>query len=382
MHDEKSLLQELLEARERIAELEERLNETESRCSELEQEAQQRFREFVEKTPAGICITDENGFFEYVNPAYCEIYQYTEEELIGKHFTIVVPESARDALSQRHEAFIAGKGEIRGEWSVLRKDGTELTILADAARLNGEHGKFRKATFVQDITDRKLLEVMRERVGRITRHDLKTPLNGIINIPDFLLSSYDFDEEQRNFLQLIREAGVNMLESINLSHNLIKMETNSYILQPVSLDLKFIVARILRDLGSLLKGKKLDVCIDWGVEEKEPFTVHGEELLCYSMLANLLKNAAEASPDNATLSIRGKMDVSRGMSCLALHNEGAVPLEVRDVFFDMYSTHGKREGMGLGTYSARLIAETQKGTISMRTSEEEGTTVTICLPLP
>jgi two-component system chemotaxis response regulator CheY len=37
-------------------------------------------------------------------------------------------------------------------------------------------------------------------------------------------------------------------------------------------------------------------------------------------------------------------------------------------------------GTGLGTYSARLIAEAQNGSISMQTSEESGTTIEVTLP--
>jgi signal transduction histidine kinase len=39
------------------------------------------------------------------------------------------------------------------------------------------------------------------------------------------------------------------------------------------------------------------------------------------------------------------------------------------------------KGTGLGTYSAKLIAETQNGTISMTTSAQDGTAITIRLPI-
>jgi len=58
---------------------------------------------------------------------------------------------------------------------------------------------------------------------------------------------------------------------------------------------------------------------------------------------------------------------------------------VRARFFQKYATSGKSAGLGLGTYSARLMARVQQGDIRMRTSEEEGTTVTVQLalaPLP
>ncbi len=61
---------------------------------------------------------------------------------------------------------------------------------------------------------------------------------------------------------------------------------------------------------------------------------------------------------------------------------GAVSGEIRDRFFDKYVSSKKKSGTGLGAYSARLMAETQNGTIAMKTSEREGTTITVHLPLP
>src|SRR5262249_28478670 len=103
----------------------------------------------------------------------------------------------------------------------------------------------------------------------------------------------------------------------------------------------------------------------------------GEELLCYSMLANILKNAIEASPENATVTI-----VLEGVGHhvrLHVHNGGAVPESMRGSFFKKYATAGKSTGLGLGTYSAQLIAHVQGGEISLRASEAEGTTVTVAL---
>jgi signal transduction histidine kinase len=43
-------------------------------------------------------------------------------------------------------------------------------------------------------------------------------------------------------------------------------------------------------------------------------------------------------------------------------------------------TAGKKNGTGIGTYSARLIAQTLGGGVEMRTGEEFGTVVTVRLP--
>jgi signal transduction histidine kinase len=63
-----------------------------------------------------------------------------------------------------------------------------------------------------------------------------------------------------------------------------------------------------------------------------------------------------------------------------IENMGAVPAELHETFFDKYATSGKATGTGLGTYSAKLIAQTQQGDITMHSSQEQGTTLTVTLP--
>ena len=70
------------------------------------------------------------------------------------------------------------------------------------------------------------------------------------------------------------------------------------------------------------------------------------------------------------------------MASLEVRNQGQVPEDVRDRFFEKYATSGKRGGTGLGTYSARLIAEVHGGAIAMATSAEGGIVVRVTLPGP
>src|SRR5690554_6669335 len=49
--------------------------------------SEERFRCIIEKSVSGICITDEMGVFLYVNPAFQQIYGYSERELVGEKIT-------------------------------------------------------------------------------------------------------------------------------------------------------------------------------------------------------------------------------------------------------------------------------------------------------
>jgi signal transduction histidine kinase len=75
----------------------------------------------------------------------------------------------------------------------------------------------------------------------------------------------------------------------------------------------------------------------------------------------------------------------------AVHNEGEpIPREVRGVLFEPLVRSGpearqrrsKEDGLGLGLYIAKQIAEGHGGRIELDSSEEAGITFKVLLPLP
>src|ERR1700748_3746860 len=76
----------------------------------------------------GIITIDERGHIETINPSACKLFHYTQEEVVGKNISMLMPQPYRkdhDAYIQRYqhtgEAHIIGIGrEVTG----LKKDGT------------------------------------------------------------------------------------------------------------------------------------------------------------------------------------------------------------------------------------------------------------------
>ncbi len=176
---------------QRIAELEEAVvRETTARikAEETLRNSEERYRRIVESTPSGICITNEDYLYEYVNPSYCELYGYRAEELIGKSFTLVVPENNHAFMKDLHDKYIQGETELQGEWSVVDKQGNTITILADAARITGTDGRTQKATFVTNITRRKQAEdsLQRQNAYLYALHEVTFGLLKRLTISDVL----------------------------------------------------------------------------------------------------------------------------------------------------------------------------------------------------
>jgi diguanylate cyclase (GGDEF)-like protein/PAS domain S-box-containing protein len=148
--------------------------------------SEDRFQEIIEKTPAGVCITNEKGIYEYVNDAYCKIYGYRADELLGKHFTIVIPKEYKSKLIELHDHFLSEKTEIRGEWEVLDKKGEKLFILADAAYIIDKDNKPKKVTFVINITERKNAENQLENLNKSLEQKVSERTSALLKINEQL----------------------------------------------------------------------------------------------------------------------------------------------------------------------------------------------------
>lgn len=220
---------------------------------------------------------------------------------------------------------------------------------------------------------------VREEVERIARHDLKTPLASIASVPRLLRERRPLDPREDELVGVVERAALRVLSMVNLSLDLYRMEEGSYRLRAQAVDLSALVHTVARELQAHVQSKNLRLVLDL---PPEPVYAQGEELLCYSTVANLLKNALEASPEGADVRVRVRRGSHAGAEALVLeiHNAGEVPQAVRAKFFAKYATYGKPGGTGLGAYSARLMARVQRGELEMATGAH-GTTLSLSLPL-
>ncbi|MFP4067347.1 MAG: two-component system sensor histidine kinase NtrB [Spirochaetaceae bacterium] len=334
----------------------------------------------LQEAPIGICITDKHGTYQYVNPAYCRLYGYGESELLGEHFTKVVHPDDGDMFIELHDRFMGRQYELSGEWKVRDSKNQEKTIFANAAYLVDTDGEPRKVTFVIDISERKKMEKNKERVERIVRHDLKNPLSGILGGVQLLMQETT-DEQQQVYLTLIQDAGMQMLHMLENSFSYLQMEDGTYQAQFETFSIGELI-RVVRtevDAYAAQYGVELDFsCNGHRISETKDCLLRGEKQHLAGMLGNLIRNAIEASSRGDVVDIAfARSDELR----IDIHNTGVIPEEIRDTFFDRYVSHGKRNGTGLGTYTAKLIVDYHGGDIDFRSNESEGTHLLIRLPL-
>lgn len=275
-------------------------------------------------------------------------------------------EAALQGTPLRIEACRAESGEtpvhlrIEGDWE-LDGDGSPLL-----------------AGIIQDISEAVAAEELRREIDSITRHDLRTPLTPIIGIAEVLaLTGKNLTDEQREMLEDIRLSGVRMLDLINRSLTLYKIERGTYQLQPEPFNLLDVLRDVLRETAE--RAATGVTCRLEPAEEAGSRWIFGERLLCHTLFANLIGNAIEASLPGQTvvITVTETADDWR----VSINNAGEVPEAFRPRFFEKYATFGKKGGTGLGTYSAMMAARAHDGTIRLECGQGR-TTLTVVLPKP
>lgn len=95
---------------------------------------------FYESAPVGLCITDEQWQLVRVNPAFCQLFAYPRDYLLGRSLT--------EFLNPHHS----------GEWQVRRHDGKLIDIQVTTGPIMEQGERSLRVTTVTDITERKKAE--------------------------------------------------------------------------------------------------------------------------------------------------------------------------------------------------------------------------------
>ena len=220
---------------------------------------------------------------------------------------------------------------------------------------------------------------LKENALLISRHDMKEPLTVMLELIQSLANDSMLTFRQVSQLRLIEEAALKVIDMVNPTSELLKIEAGQYSLNAKAVNLGEILCCNADIFRAAFAEKKLTIAVDTdeAVDTKSALAL-GEVMLCQSLLHNLIKNACEAAPQSSRISLT-LFDESPLR--VTIRNVGVVPVMIRERFFDKFVTCGKPGASGLGSYSAKLLTQVQKGTLALDISDQQNLT-TLILTLP
>ncbi|MBF0452315.1 MAG: MEKHLA domain-containing protein, partial [Candidatus Magnetomorum sp.] len=378
-------------AEDEIQKLNEELEQrVEDRTRELQEtlfalkHSEKKYRGLYQSSKDAIILLTKNFQIENANQAALDISGYSLEELTQLRVRDITPPKWIDSEKKiTHEQVLKKGYSDEYEKEIIRKDGRRVPLSVRSWPLKDQQGSITGIwSIARDITERKRAERLREDVERIVRHDLKTPLNGIIGYAS-LFKNYDHLTKELCIKgsSIIEKSAHNILHMIEHSLDIFKMEEGVYELDPEACNLIPIFNQLNESLASLKSAGQLNLVFllnDRPLSWEEKFMVMGEDVQLQNMFANLIKNALEASPEKNTVTVT--LNDNKQEHEIIIHNMGVIPENIRDHFFERYATSGKSGGTGIGTYSALLIAKIHGGTITFTSTIEQGTALIVHLP--
>ncbi|MGZ0657407.1 PAS domain-containing sensor histidine kinase [Coraliomargarita sp. W4R72] len=350
------------------------------RSQERIQNNEATIRAAIDHSPYGIVTTDLLGNVTSINASFEKMTGFTLLDMQTGGLELLHSDEQQSAfISERLRSLQLGNN-WQGEVYSRRKDGAYFwkqavwsSIKIDSGEMIGFFG------VIIDITERRQLEDLKNEFDHLMRHDLKSPLNAVINFPEVIKGEGSLTAEQHEYLDFIRESGESMLEQIDRSLEMHKLEAGTSHSQLEATDLMAVLSTLRRTLLTLAESRqiRIECSCEPQINAQSAAPFYTDPLLFKRLVGNLLKNAVEASPDNCAVTV--SVSLQSGQRTILIHNYGAIPVAARKRFFGKFNTVGKYKGTGLGAYGSKLIADALGYDLSFTTDEEAGTTLSILM---
>jgi len=297
----------LLEERKLLDEIAERLGKI------IEQElAKEEIATILKTMRDGFWIVGTDGRIIDVNDAYCQMIQYTRDELL--HMTVSDIETIpTENKTEEHIEMSIEKGGELFETRHRCKDGSFIDVEISVNYLETSGGRF--FAFIRDISERKHSEIAmhraRETAEQATRaknefiaklsHEVRTPLNGLIGSIQLISTETALSTEQMEYIDKMETSANILMSVINDLLDISKIESGELTLE----EQDFRIQTLVYDIIGIIKPKTLykNIILKHVFESDIPYFLKGDPGRIGQILFNFLENAVKYT-DHGTIELR------------------------------------------------------------------------------
>jgi PAS domain S-box-containing protein len=364
-----------------------------------QQRSEARVGALVQNSSDVIMVLDGGLVIRYVTPSVAPALGHRPEDLVGTPLLSLVDPSDQPSVTDFY-ARLANRSldSTRAEWRIRRGDGhfTDVeTVSTDLLENPSVHGI---VVTTRDITERKALEVALQRhvqeleeLDRIRNefvdtvsHELRTPLTSIIGGVEVLRDG-DYGElsaGQALGLEVIGRNSERLLVLIEDLLTLSHIETSAVNLhrEPT------LVASLVEDMRSQVEpiavAKSVELVLSCCPRTD---TIVVDRVQLDRALLNLLTNAVKFTPAGGTVTLQARREGADLEFVIADTGVG-IPKDEQGRLFTRFfrssvATRMAIQGTGLGLVIVKRIVDEHGGTISIVSTPNVGTTVTVTIPV-
>ncbi|MDQ7091457.1 MAG: PAS domain S-box protein [Methylococcales bacterium] len=379
-------------------------------CSDItpqknQQKQLQDSRYFMEKVTdtmaQGVYVLDVDGLCTFWNNEAEKILGWTEKELKNKNLHEIIHYQDKNGFKILKEdcptlKCILNKQTYSSETEFFTsKKGHILPIKITSVPLLENNHLMGSVAVFNDISERRENELLlNEAMVKAQQanqaksdflanmsHEIRTPMNGIIGMTDLALDT-NLTEEQRSYLEIVKESSCALLAIINDILDFSKIEAGKVILDKTGFNLEKLIEEILLTSKQKVQGKKINIVSDITVHSQIPTYLIGDPFRLNQVLTNLLDNAIKFTTEGEVKLSIFLEEKSTHQCCLlfTVADTGiGITEDKKMTVFESFlqadsSVLRKFGGTGLGLSISKQIVELMGGRIWLESENNVGST--------
>lgn len=320
-----------------------------------------------------VAFTDKNGVITEVNDQFCEITQYSREELIGKTHNLINSGVHDSSFFKYIWERISSGNTWKGEICNMKKNGEHYWVETYISPLYKGEAISGYMAIRFDITDKKLLqeEVTEQRdrdtfsaqlasIGELSvsvAHEINNPLSIISGMNSVMPSFANNEDKIKNLSSKIEGAVIRIKK---ITDNLRRYGRKSKQSDIETLSLSTVVDNSLEFIQASLSKQNITLTLD---QIPDDILIRCREIEISQTLINLINNARDAIKELDEKWIRVSIiNRPESVSLFIVDSGSGIPLDVQyKMMQSFYTTKKIGEGTGLGLSLAKRFVEEHGG---------------------
>ncbi|MGE0267957.1 MAG: PAS domain S-box protein [Candidatus Omnitrophota bacterium] len=355
-------------------------------------ESENKIRIILDNSAAGITLTDELERIVSWNKFTEELFGMKKKDLYLKHVSCLYPKEEWDKIRASNIRKIGSMHHM--ETKIVRKSGETIDIdLSVNILLDSEKNIIGSVGIMQDITKQKRTQEMLIQAKLAAEeassakslflanmsHEVRTPINTVIGMIDLTLDT-PLNGEQKENLEVAKDASVNLLSLLNDILDLSRVEAGKIRLEDIEFHLHNVANSVTKGMSVLAKNKNLDTVLN--IHKDVPELILGDPVRLRQVLVNLINNAIKFTHKGKIITeikVASRTN-NEVMILFSVIDEGiGIPKDKHDKIFDIFaqaddSTTRRFGGTGLGLAISKRLVEMMGGRIWAESEVSKGST--------
>lgn len=359
-----------------------RLEADRQQAEEALRQSEAKFRSLSDCSPMGIFMMDIQGQFIYTNPRCQAICGYTFDEALGDGWMQFLHPEDRDQVVAEWSKAVFQKQEYSGEIRYLHPDQTirfgrvqSVPIFSITDELIGYVGT------VEDVTESRAIEQMKNEFISIVSHELRTPLTSIRGSLGLLAAGVfkNKPEMAQQMLDIASHDTERLVRLVNDILDLERLEANKVNLNQQWCDAGTLLQQSVKTVKSLAVESQIMLSV-----ESSSVQVFVDSDRMIQTLVNLVSNAIKFSPPESTVTLSLQDQADRVLFQVKDQGRG-IPADKLDKIFGRFqqvdaSDSRQKGGTGLGLAICKNIVQQHGGKIWVESIVGKGSCFSFTLP--